>query len=112
MNHAAFIGILLSAFPLFINAQNADTIKSGNKKDKIKTGWNVGALPVFSYDDDLGIKYGALANFYHYGDGSIYPDYRHSIYLEWSQSTLGSGTTQFKYDSKYLITNHYCPTKL
>ncbi|NJK86365.1 MAG: hypothetical protein HC906_10745 [Bacteroidales bacterium] len=42
-------------------------------------------------------------NFYHFGDGSTYPKYRHSIYLEWSRTTKGSGINQFTYDSEYLI---------
>jgi len=41
--------------------------------DRIKSGWNVGGLPVVSFDSDLGFQYGALVNLYHYGDGSRYP---------------------------------------
>ena len=70
---------------------------------KAKSGWSFGALPVIAYDSDIGFKYGALANLYHYGDGTIYPEYRHSIYLEWSRTTKGSGINQLTYDSKYLI---------
>lgn len=73
------------------------------KSEKAKTGFNFGALPAISYDSDLGFKYGALANFYDYGDGSTYPMYRHSLYLEWSRTTKGSGINQIIYDSEYLI---------
>ena len=81
----------------------ADSLKSSAKADKIKTGWNFGGVPVIAYDSDIGFKYGALVNVFHYGDGSQYPKYRHSLYFEWSRTTKGSGINQFTYDSEYLI---------
>jgi hypothetical protein len=68
-----------------------------------KTGWNFGALPTVTFDTDLGFQYGALVNFYNYGDGSRYPDYNHSLYLEVSRFTKGSGINRFYYDSDQLI---------
>jgi len=76
-----------------------------SKEDKIKKGWNVGGLPVLSFDSDLGFQFGALANFYDYGDGSRYPRYDHSFYLEASWFTKGSGIFRFYYDSDRLIKN-------
>ncbi|MEA3443194.1 MAG: BamA/TamA family outer membrane protein [Bacteroidota bacterium] len=73
------------------------------KEEKIKTGLNVGGLPVVAFDSDFGFQYGALANLYFYGDGSQYPEYRHSLYFEVSRFTKGSGINRFFYDSKYLI---------
>lgn len=73
------------------------------EKHKRKTGFNLGALPVVAYDSDVGFKYGALANFYFYGDGSTYPQYRHAFNVEWSRTTKGSGINQIIYDSEYLI---------
>lgn len=81
----------------------ADSVKSSVKADKIKTGWNFGGVPVIAYDTDIGFKYGALVNVFHYGDGTQYPKYRHSLYFEWSRTTKGSGINQFIYDSEYLI---------
>ena len=98
-----FTSVLLSAL-LTIQTQNqSDSIKAGIKADKIKTGWNVGGLPVIAYDSDIGFQYGALVNVFHYGDGTQYPKYRHSLYFEWSRTTKGSGINQFTYDSEYLI---------
>ncbi len=76
-----------------------------NSKDEpeIKTGWNAGFLPVVSYNSDLGFQYGALTNIYHYGDGSSFPKYRHSIYGEISRYTKGSGIFRLFYDSEFLI---------
>ncbi len=68
-----------------------------------KTGWNFGALPAVTYNTDLGFQYGALANFFNYGDGSIYPNYKHNIYMEVSVFTKGSGIYRLSYDSEYLI---------
>ncbi len=88
-----FSGIL---FPL--KAQD-----SKDKTEQIKTGWNFGILPAISWDNDLGFQYGGLINLYHYGDGSRYPAYDHSIYLEASAYTRGSGIYRFMYDSDRLI---------
>ncbi|MDR1673815.1 MAG: BamA/TamA family outer membrane protein [Bacteroidales bacterium] len=71
----------------------------------VKTGLTFGALPAVAFDTDIGFKYGALTNFYLFGNGSTYPQYLHSFYLEWNHTTKGSGLWQFIYDSKYLIPN-------
>ncbi|HNT92745.1 MAG TPA: hypothetical protein PKJ71_03460 [Bacteroidales bacterium] len=68
-----------------------------------KTGWNFGALPAVTYSTDQGFQYGALVNLFDYGDGSIYPDYYHRIYIEASTFTKGSSILRIMYDSDYLI---------
>jgi hypothetical protein len=68
------------------SAQN-DTISKPEKKDKIKKGWTFGALPVVAYDADMGFQYGALAQFFDYGNGTIYPEYRQTFYVEVSRFT-------------------------
>lgn len=101
--------VLFLAFPLFAQEEEAITEleekvkKRKDKKDTIKTGWNFGGLPVVSYDSDLGLQFGALVNLYNYGDGSRYPQYNHSLYLEGSWFTKGSGIFRFYYDSDRLI---------
>lgn len=77
--------------------------KEKSKADSIKTGWSFGGVPVVAYDRDIGFQYGALVNLYNYGDGSRYPMYDHSIYLEYSRTTKGSTITQIRYDSDRLI---------
>ncbi|HAM98407.1 MAG TPA: hypothetical protein DCQ26_07325 [Marinilabiliales bacterium] len=79
--------------------------QDSTKTEKIKTGWNFGAIPVISYNSDLGLQYGALTNIYNYGDGKAYPMYYHSFYAEVSRFTKGSGIYRIFYDSKYLIPN-------
>jgi hypothetical protein len=94
---------LLSFTLIFICALSFAANDTTSVKKKIKSGWSFGAIPVIAFDTDIGLKYGGLVNFYHYGDGTIYPEYKHSIYLEWSRTTKGSGINQITYDSKYLI---------
>lgn len=72
-------------------------------QQKVKKGFGFGALPAVSYDSDLGFQYGALVNLYHYGDGSRYPKYNHSLYLEYSRYTKGTGINRLMYDSEQLI---------
>lgn len=68
-----------------------------------KTGFTFGALPAIAYDNDLGLQYGALVNMYWYGDGSSYPLYNHSLYLECSRYTAGTTLIRGYFDSRKLI---------
>jgi len=72
---------------------------------KVKKGFSFGGVPVVAYNSDIGFQYGLLGNIYHYGDGSRYPAYDHSLYLEWSRSTKGNGKNILRYDSEKLIPN-------
>lgn len=85
----------------------AFTLWSQEKESKeiVKTGWNVGVLPAIAFNSDLGFEYGAIVNLYNYGDGTHYPNYDHSLYLEVSRFTKGSGIFRAYYDSEYLIPN-------
>ncbi|MCD6660909.1 MAG: outer membrane protein assembly factor [Lentimicrobium sp.] len=90
--------LILSGQVLF--AQSDTTARH---KEKVKTGLNFGALPAVAFDSDIGFQYGLLGNLFQYGDGSVYPDYRWSLYAEWSRTTKGSGINQVFFDSKYLL---------
>lgn len=92
--------LAIVSFNAFAGVEASDSTK------KIKTGWNFGALPSVAYDADLGFQYGALANVYYYGDGSQYPEYLHSFYVEAAYTTKRYGLFRFFYDSKYLIPDH------
>jgi hypothetical protein len=92
----------ISIMVLTGNVLNAQTDTTNNK---VKKGWTFGALPAIAYDTDRGFKYGGLVNFFNYGDGSTYPDYLHSIYLEWSRTTKGSGINQLRFDTERLTSN-------
>ncbi|MCJ7447293.1 MAG: outer membrane protein assembly factor [Bacteroidales bacterium] len=74
------------------------------QEKKVKTGWKFGgALPAIAFDSDLGFQYGALVEFFNYGDGSTYPDYFDHTYTEVSHFTKGSGIYRLMYESNHLI---------
>lgn len=72
-------------------------------QQKVKTGFGFGALPAISFDSDLGFQYGALVNLFDYGDGSRFPKYNHSLYMELSTYTKGTTIARVRYDSEMLI---------
>jgi outer membrane protein assembly factor BamA len=90
-----FSVLLLLILVLSANAQ---------EEKKVKTGWKFGgALPATTYDSNLGFQYGALVEFFNYGDGSTYPDYWDHTYTEISHFTKGSGIFRMMYESNHLI---------
>lgn len=94
--------IIMMQLSVVFAQESFDTIEI-RKTDKIKKGWNFGVLPVIGYNSDIGFQYGGLIDLYHYGDGSTYPKYFHSLYFEVSRTTKGGGINQFFYDSEKLI---------
>ncbi|MCX6280624.1 MAG: BamA/TamA family outer membrane protein [Bacteroidetes bacterium] len=95
------IMLILSVFASRMTFAQADTTL--HPKEKRKKGWVPSPLPVIGYDADQGLQLGALCQLFDYGDGSIYPNYRHTIYAEVSFFTKGSAVFELFYDSKYLI---------
>ena len=93
-----------------LQAQNNDTKtktektakpkKAKKEKSEVRTGWTFGILPSVAFDADKGFQYDVLANVYDFGDGSIYPEYFHSLYFEAAYTTKRSGLFRFAYDSK------------
>lgn len=92
--------VLLFTMTMGVFAQTDDS-----KKNEGKSGYNFGVLPAISYNTDLGFQYGVLTNIYDYGDGSLYPKYKHSLYAEVSRFTKGSGIFRVFYDSEFLVSN-------
>lgn len=72
-------------------------------QEKVKTGFGFGALPAVSFDSDLGFQYGAIVNLFHYGDGTNFPKYDHSLYMELSRYTKGTGINRIMYDTEKLL---------
>ncbi len=68
-----------------------------------KAGWSFGGVPAVAYNSDNGFTYGIILQPFHYGDGSLYPDYLFSIYTELSRTTKGGGINTIFFDSKYLM---------
>jgi hypothetical protein len=78
---------------------------NSNTDSITQKGWNIGVLPIVTYNSDLGLHIGALTNLFQYGNGDIYPEYYHSFYVEAGWYSKGSGVYRIFYDSKYLIYN-------
>ncbi len=93
---------IFSLLSFSLPAQDTGT-DPNSKADKVKTGFSLGGVPVVAYDSDIGFKYGALVNLYWFGDGSRYPLYDHSVYVEWSRTTKGNGINQVTYESDKLL---------
>ena len=80
------------------------SITIAGQENNVKTGWKFGgALPAITYDSNLGFQYGALVEFFNYGDGSRYPDFYDHTYTEASHFTKGSGIFRMMYESNHLI---------
>ena len=79
------------------------TTTQEEKKQTVKTGWNVAPFPSVAYNSDTGFQIGALCELFYYGDGSTYPGYMHKFNVDLSYSTGGQVKLHFFYDSKYLI---------
>lgn len=96
--------LIFLIFILTVNYGFAQT-DTTQTQQKIKKGWNVGGLPILSFNSDLGVQLGALVGLYQYGDGSRYPKYDHYLYFEGSFYTKGSNLFRLYYDSDRLIKN-------
>ena len=95
--------LLFLVFTIFLTLSmlaQQDTTKKDDVHKGIKLG---GILPAISYNTDVGFRYGALMNIYDWGDGSLYPDYLRSLYLEASKTTKGSGQVLMEYDDKAFL---------
>jgi hypothetical protein len=80
-----------------------DPVAIPTKKEIAKSGWSLGVLPAFSYNNDLGFLGGALTQVFDYGDGSIYPNYRHKFMANVNLYSRGAKQVNLDYDSKFLI---------
>ena len=81
----------------------ATTIVSAqSNKEIVKTGINLGPLPVVAFDADRGFQYGALLNIYNFDDGSTYPNPKSTWMLEASAYTKGSYKFVANYDKREL----------
>lgn len=73
-------------------------------EDTTKTKrYGIGGTPIFSYDPDLGLRYGAVINLFDYGKQSAYPDYVHYLYIKAFNSTKGTSHYSAIFESESLI---------
>ena len=95
-----FYGLILSG--IFLGAPNLYA-QNNAAAEKSITGLDFGVLPSFVYNTDKGLQYGALANFYYYGKGTVYPDYFYSLYLQCSRTTQNGYVNYLFFDSSHLL---------
>ena len=78
---------------------------AADKKDIVKTGINLGPIPVVAFDAARGFQYGAVLNIYNFDDGSTYPNPKSTWMLEASAYTKGSYKFVANYDKRELTDN-------
>ncbi len=97
--------ILFFSYAFFLSSNSAAQGDSTQiSKKGAKEGWKTGIpIPTISFDQDIGFQYGIALDLFDFGKPSIYPEYKHKFYFEWSRTTKGSGINRIYYDSEYLI---------
>lgn len=86
-----------------LSASGKNPVQYNEDGDIIKTGWNLGPLPVVAFDNDRGFQYGALLNLYNFDDGSTYPNPKSAWYFEASAYTKGTSKVIVNYDKRELF---------
>jgi hypothetical protein len=93
--------LTLAAKSTLLSGQN-DTLE--NKIPEVeKSKYAFGAIPVFAFDADLGLKYGAVLNFFDYGDRLNMPAYDQYLYFRFTNTTKGSLTMQSVLESETIF---------
>jgi len=104
LNAASWFFASIFLFAVIKAYGQIDSLETTKKQNDIKEGWKTGIpIPTISFDQDVGFQYGLALDLFHFGKPSIYPEYKHKFYFEWSRTTKGSGINRIFYDSEYLI---------
>lgn len=86
-----------------LSVDRNDPVAVPFSRETTKSGWSIGLMPAFSYNNDMGFLVGALAQVFDYGDGTVYPNYRHKFMANVNVYSRGAKQVSLDYDSKYLI---------
>ena len=86
-----------------LSEDRTDPVAVPVSRESTKSGWSIGVMPAFSYNNDMGFLVGALAQVFDYGDGTVYPNYRHKFVANVNIYSRGAKQVSFDYDSKSLI---------
>ena len=104
--HLRTVIIFLSLFLLFVLPLSAfanETLKNDSIKKRSRV--KIGGIPVFAYDADLGLKYGAVINLFDFGDDKIPPNFEQYLMLRLTNTTRGTVNLQALLESESLINN-------
>lgn len=106
-SHATTVETAEDAAKKTTSEKQKNNVKYNEKGEIIKTGINLGPLPVVAFDADRGFQFGALMNIYDFGNGANYPNPNSQWYIEASayvkDSNIGSYKIILNYDNKTLI---------
>lgn len=95
-----FVGLLCATLLFTVSKGYAE-----KEKEHTKKGWSIVPVPTLYYNSDQGLLYGVFCDVFHFGNGTMYPDYRHRISADITRSTQNSGIFRLFYDSEYLLPN-------
>ena len=76
---------------------------AAQKSEPAVTGWHFTPMPNFYYSTDVGLSLGAFCDFFNYGDGSEYPNFRDHIGVTATWSSNGAYFAHVLGESKSLI---------
>jgi hypothetical protein len=93
--------VLLVIFPFY--TLGFEPLKKDTSQNKSR--YKIGGIPVFSYDADLGLKYGAVINLFDYGERNQPPDFEQYLLLRLTNTTKGTLNLQALLESETLINN-------
>ena len=107
MKKTVLLVLLALVAGIYAPAKEKKQVTYNENGEIIKTGINLGPLPVVAFDADRGFQFGALMNIYNFGDGKNYPNPNAQWYFEGSayvkESKVGSYLFRAEYDNKTLI---------
>lgn len=98
MGIAYFCITLLFTFPVLLSGAETEKRDSTNN-----SRYKFGVIPSLAYDSDLGFKYGAVLNFFDYGETNFPPHYKQYLYIRLTNTTKGNLNLQTVLESESLI---------
>ena len=99
LNYKYYLKTILLFLSIGIGEKLYAQVDSNDTK-KAKTSF--GAVPILSYDTDLGLRYGAVINYFKYND-SVSENYSENIYLKVFNTTSKSFQIQSVYETDNLF---------
>lgn len=86
---------LLLFFPFLGVAQELEEYKPERK-----SRYAFGVIPALAFDSDLGLKYGAVFNFFDYGENNLPPHYQQYLFVKLTNTTKGTLNLQALLESE------------
>lgn len=89
-------------FLLFMNVNLVAEEVVKNKTERMSR-YALGVIPALAFDSDLGLKYGAVFNFFDYGENNLPPHYKQYLFVKITNTTKGTLNLQALLESETLI---------